>query len=75
MLGGGAIEDEFADVLTDAAAEVEKALVLFLETGENFGVDGALVYAGFEEEPGADAGVGGDVPGLVALRVCKLGRK
>ena len=49
MFGGGAIEDEFADVLTDAAAEVEKSLVLFLQTGEDFGVDGALVYAGFEE--------------------------
>ena len=49
MVGGGAIEDEFADVLTETAAEVEKSLVLFLETGEDFGVDGALGYAGFEE--------------------------
>ena len=49
MFGGGAIEDEFADVLTDTAAEVKKSLVLFLETGEDFGVDGALRYAGFKE--------------------------
>ena len=49
MCGGGAIEDKFADILTETAAEVEKSLVLFFETGEDFGVDGALGYAGFKE--------------------------
>ena len=74
LLGWSAIVDELADVLAQAATDVDElCTVVALETLEHLVVAGIGGHVELEEETEADAGVGSDVPGLVALRgLCQL---
>lgn len=66
--GGCAVKDELADVLAEAAADVEE-LGAGLKTGEEAGVEVVLGGEGeFEKVKLADAGPGEGFPGGVALR-------
>lgn len=66
VCGGCAVGDEFAEVLTEAAAEVEEGGAV-LETGYEGGVVGGFGDAEVEETECADAGVGVDFPCTFAL--------
>ena len=67
VLARAAVGDEFADVLGEAAAEVEEGLVGVAEAGDEGGIVGGEVDGQVEEEVLSDAGVGVDVPGFIAL--------
>lgn len=72
---GGAVGDEFAQVLREAAAEVEEGLrgVVGAEAGEDFGVEGVAAEAEVEEAVLADAGVRVDGEGAGALEMGRRG--
>lgn len=68
VLGAGAVVHEFADVLGEAAAEVEEGGGgVGAEAGDEGGVVGGEVDGEVEEEELPDARVGEDVPGFFAL--------
>ena len=69
-VGGGAVVDEFADVLGEAAAEVEEAGAVgwgLFEEEEDAGVASLGGDGHFEEAEHADARVGVAGPGFVSL--------
>ena len=67
VLAGGAVGDEFADILGKAAAEVEEGLGGVAEAGDEGRIVGGEVDGEVEEEVLSDAGVRVDVPGFIAL--------
>ena len=66
VVGGGAVEDEAAQVPAEEAADVEEGAA-GLEEGEDTGVGGRAAQEGVEPCAEAGAGVGADGPGTVAL--------
>ena len=67
VLAPGAVGDELAHVLREAAAQVQEGVAGFAEAGDEGRVVGREVDGEVEEEELPDAGVGVDVPGLFAL--------
>ena len=63
----GAVGDELADILGEAAAEVEEGLVGVAQAGDEGRIVRGEVDGEVEEEELANAGVGVDVPGFFAL--------
>lgn len=61
------VRDELADVLREAAAEVEEGLVGVAEAVDEGGVVRGEIDGKVQEKELADAGVGVDVPGFFAL--------
>ena len=61
VLGRGTVGDEFADVLTETAAQVEQGFAVF-DAPEDVGVEGRLTDAEVEEVEPADARIRPDIP-------------
>lgn len=68
VLAPGAVRHELADVLREAAAQVEQGVAVVAQAGDERRVVGGEVDGQVQEEELPDAGVGVDVPGFFALR-------